>query len=190
MSAEESRKVVSRAVMEEDFRNQLFSDPDKALVGYDLTPDEINALRSIPAETIDEFANNLDERISMSLLYFGADAMGGEAMGGEAMGSEARGFEAMGGEAMGSEAEGSEAMGGEAMGSEARGYEAMGSEAEGSEAMGSEAEGSEAMGAEAEGSEAMGAGGAGASGAGNWLQRLSTALGIGNQGSGSGNDYY
>ena len=40
MSAEESRKVVSRAVMEEDFRNQLFSDPDTALVGYDLTPEE------------------------------------------------------------------------------------------------------------------------------------------------------
>ena len=82
MSAEESRKVVSRAVMDEDFRNQLFSDPDKALVGYDLTPDEINALRSIPAETIDEFSNNLDERISMSLLYFGADLMGGAVEGG------------------------------------------------------------------------------------------------------------
>ena len=60
MSAEESRKVVSRAVMDEEFRNTLFSDPDKALVGYDLTPEEINALRSIPAETIDNFANNLE----------------------------------------------------------------------------------------------------------------------------------
>ena len=68
MSAKETRKVVSLAVMDEEFRNTLFSDPDKARVGYDLTPEEINALRSIPAETIDEFANNLDERISMSLL--------------------------------------------------------------------------------------------------------------------------
>ncbi|MGW8227007.1 MAG: Franean1_4349 family RiPP, partial [Anaerolineales bacterium] len=128
MSAEESRKVVSRAVMEEDFRNQLFSDPDTALVGYDLTPEEINALRSIPAETIDEFANNLDERISMSLLYFGADLMGGEAMGGEArgseaMGSEARGHETMGNEAMGNEVRGHETMGNETMGNEVRGYE-------------------------------------------------------------------
>jgi hypothetical protein len=36
----------------------------------------------------------------------------------------------------------------------------------------------------------LGAGGAAAGGSGNWLARLSAALGIGNQGSGSGNDYY
>ena len=54
MSAEESRKVVSRAVIDEEFRNTLFSNPDKALEGYDLTPEEVSALRSIPAETIDD----------------------------------------------------------------------------------------------------------------------------------------
>ena len=91
MSAEETRKVVSRAVMDEEFRNTLFSNPDKALEGYDLTPEEINALRSIPAETIDEFANNLDERISMSLVAFGEMAMGDFASGDFASGDMASG---------------------------------------------------------------------------------------------------
>ncbi len=96
MSAEESRKVVSRAVMDEEFRNTLFSNPDKALAGYELTPEEVSALRSIPAETIDEFANNLDERISMSLLGFGEFAMGDGVYGEMTMGDQVSGDVATG----------------------------------------------------------------------------------------------
>ncbi len=72
MSASEARKVVGKAVRDETFRSQLFSDPDAALAGYDLTAEEKSALRGIPAETLDDFANNLDDRISMSLInsYF------------------------------------------------------------------------------------------------------------------------
>jgi pentapeptide MXKDX repeat protein len=170
MSAEESRKVVSRAVMDEEFRNTLFSTPDKALEGYDLTPEEINALRSIPAETIDEFANNLDERISMSLLAYGADLMGGDAMGADAMGGDAMGADAMGGDAMGADA-----MGGDAMGADATGADATGADA---------------LGADAFGADALGAGGGAAmASSGNWLARLAAVLGIGG-GSGSGNNYY
>jgi hypothetical protein len=66
MSTEDTRKVVSRAVRDEEYRKTLYSDPERALQGYDLTPEEVNALRAIPAETIDDFANNLDERISLS----------------------------------------------------------------------------------------------------------------------------
>ena len=83
MSKKDARKVVSKAVTDEEFRQTLFGDPDKALEGYDLTEEEVSALRSIPAETIDDFANNLDERLSMSLLAFGAEAFGTEAYGGE-----------------------------------------------------------------------------------------------------------
>ena len=182
MSAEESRKVVSRAVMDEDFRKTLFSDPDKALTGYDLTPNEITALRSIPAETIDDFANNLDERISRSFL-----AMGLEAMDFEAMDSEAMDFEAMDSEAMDFEAMDSEAMDFEAMDAEALDADAMDAEALDAEAMDAEALDAEAMDAEALDAEALGAGVAGATGA-SWLDRLSAALGFGGGGGARGDD--
>ncbi len=68
MSAKEARKVVTRAVTDNNFRELLFENPDKALAGYQLTPVEVEALRGIHSESIDDFANNLDERISMSLL--------------------------------------------------------------------------------------------------------------------------
>jgi pentapeptide MXKDX repeat protein len=182
MSAEESRKVVSRAVMDEEFRNTLFSDPDKALVDYDLTPEEVTALRAIPTETIDDFANNLDERISMSLLAFGADLMGGDAFGGDAMGGDAMGGDAFGGDAMGGDAMGGDAMGGDAMGGDAMGGDALGGDALGGDAMGGDALGGDAL-----GGDAMGAGVGGSAAAaqtGNWLARLAAALGIGGGGGG------
>ena len=73
MSKEESRKVVNRAVIEEEFRLALYNEPEKALAGYDLTDEEKSVLRSIPAETIDAFANELEERISLSLLALGSE---------------------------------------------------------------------------------------------------------------------
>ena len=36
MSKKDARKVVSKAVTDEEFRQTLFGDPDKALVCYDL----------------------------------------------------------------------------------------------------------------------------------------------------------
>ena len=75
MSKEESRKVVNRAVMDEEFRLTLYSDPDKALAEYALSDEEKSVLRAIPAETIDAYANELEERISLSLLALGADIL-------------------------------------------------------------------------------------------------------------------
>ena len=66
MSKENTRKIVSRAVTDENFRRELFSNPDRIFGEYDLTEDERQALRSIPAETMDDFANQLEKRISMS----------------------------------------------------------------------------------------------------------------------------
>lgn len=78
MSTEHARKVVSRAVIDATFRNLLFSDPEKALAGYDLTEEESQALRSIPSETMDDFSSKLEERISMSLIAFGTDLFGAD----------------------------------------------------------------------------------------------------------------
>src|SRR3990170_383217 len=131
MSAQELRKVVSRAVLDEGFRRTLYSNPDQILQGYDLTEDEIGALRAMPAETIDDFASNLEERISMSLLSFSAELFGGEiggadAFGKEVSGAEAGGFSSRGGEITGAEAQGSEAAGWTVYGNELGGAEGGG----------------------------------------------------------------
>jgi uncharacterized protein YjbI with pentapeptide repeats len=199
MSIEGTRKVVSRAVLEEDFRRKLFSDPDAALQGYDLTEDEKSALRSIPAETIDNFANNLEERISLSLVSFGAELFGPsaqgaelfgpEAQGAELLGPEAQGAELLGPEAQGAELLGPEAQGAEMFGPEAQGAELYGPEAQGAEMFGPEAQGAEMYGPEAQGQELLGAEAQGgdfeASRSVNWLSRLAAALGI-RGGGGSG----
>jgi len=182
MSQEEARKVVSKAVTDEEFRNTLFSDPDKALKGYDLSEDEVGALRAIPAETIDDFANNLDERISMSFFAFGAELFGGTAEGGSvAAGGTAEGSDYYGGMAEG----GSVAAGGTAEGSDYYGSVAHGGSvaAGGTAEGGSVAAGGVAAGSEATGSDAFGgvaAGGEfGFSPKYGWLQRLANVLGIG-----------
>ena len=192
MSVDGTRKVVSRAVLEEDFRRQLFSDPDEALEGYDLTADEKSALRSIPAETIDNFANNLEERISLSLVAFGAELFGPEVQGAEIFGPEVQGAELFGPEVQGAELTGIEAQGAEMFGPEVQGAELTGIEAQGAEIFGPEVQGAELTGIEAQGAEMLGPEAQGAELLGHeamgseleatrsasWLLRLAAALGI------------
>jgi uncharacterized protein YjbI with pentapeptide repeats len=156
MSVDGTRKVVSRAVLEQDFRKQLFSDPDTALEGYDLTVEEKSVLCSIPAETIDNFANNLEERISLSLVAFGAEMFGPEVQGAELFGPEVQGAELFGIEAEGTELLGPEVQGAELLGIEAEGAELLGPEVQGAEMFGPEAQGAEMFGIEAEGAEVFG----------------------------------
>ena len=68
MSAKEARKVVSRAIVEADFRERLYSNPGEALSEYDLTQEENDALRAIPAEFVENCAETLPERLSMSIF--------------------------------------------------------------------------------------------------------------------------
>jgi uncharacterized protein YjbI with pentapeptide repeats len=156
MSVDGTRKVVSRAVLEQDFRKQLFSDPDTALEGYDLTVEEKSVLCSIPAETIDNFANNLEERISLSLVAFGAEMFGPEVQGAELFGPEVQGAELFGPEVQGAELLGPEVQGAELLGPEVQGVELFGIEADGAELLGPEVQGAELFGIEAEGAELLG----------------------------------
>ena len=64
MSKEALQSVIGKAVTDAQFRNTLFADPDTALAGYDLTPSEIAALKAIDAETLDNVAGDLDDRMS------------------------------------------------------------------------------------------------------------------------------
>jgi hypothetical protein len=63
MSREAIAIIIGRAITEEDFRQQLIQDAAKACKGYDLTPDELQALESIEPESLETFASSLPERL-------------------------------------------------------------------------------------------------------------------------------
>jgi hypothetical protein len=69
MSKEAVEKVVGKAVLDSEFREALFADPDKVLAAYDLTEDEVAALKAIDFETMESFAGTVDDRISKIGLF-------------------------------------------------------------------------------------------------------------------------
>lgn len=75
MSKESVEAIVGKAVMDSEFRESLFANPEEVLGAYDLAEDEVAALQAIDFETMESFAGTLDERISKSaiLLFRGAD---------------------------------------------------------------------------------------------------------------------
>jgi len=68
MSTESLKEVIGRALTEPEYRGVLFSDPDKALEGYDLTDEEAAALKGLEPAKFDAAAGELEERISKSGL--------------------------------------------------------------------------------------------------------------------------
>ena len=81
MSKEAVQAVIGKAVTESEFRELLFANPDEALEGFDLTEDDVAALKAIDAETMESFAGDLDERISRVLvpgLGYGDSGLGAE----------------------------------------------------------------------------------------------------------------
>jgi hypothetical protein len=80
MSKEAVQAVIGKAVTESEFRELLFANPEEALEGFELTEEEMAALKAIDAETMESFAGDLDERISKSLI----GSVAGEAFAGGA----------------------------------------------------------------------------------------------------------
>ncbi len=68
MPAESVKQIIERAIAEEPFRELLFSNPDQALAGFDLTADEIGALKGLKREEFDAAAGDLEQRISKSFM--------------------------------------------------------------------------------------------------------------------------
>jgi hypothetical protein len=64
MSLENVQTIIGRAVTEPEYRALLFSDPDKALEGYELNEKEAAALKGLEREKFDAVASDLEERIS------------------------------------------------------------------------------------------------------------------------------
>jgi len=67
------QKILGRMVAEREFRILVFTDPDKALAGYDLTEEEIKTLKGLSRDKFDAAAANLDERVSMSPMASSLD---------------------------------------------------------------------------------------------------------------------
>ena len=64
MSMETVKQVIGRAVIEKEYRELLFSEPEKALAEYDLSEEEVASLVGMEREAFDATANELEERIS------------------------------------------------------------------------------------------------------------------------------
>jgi hypothetical protein len=56
MSWQALEAVIGRAILDEGFRSALFEDPDAALVEYELTEDEMTALKAVDVESVDACA--------------------------------------------------------------------------------------------------------------------------------------
>ena len=57
-------QVIGRAVIDAEFRTLLFSNPTQALQGYDLSSDEVEALKNLKLEDLEDFSTKLDARIT------------------------------------------------------------------------------------------------------------------------------
>jgi hypothetical protein len=68
MSQEVVAKVIARALGDVEFRSQLFSDPDEALSGYDLTEEQRASLNALEEETFDAFASEVEDRVSRAMI--------------------------------------------------------------------------------------------------------------------------
>jgi hypothetical protein len=60
MSHKDVEQIISRAVVDEQFRELLFTSPNEALSGHDLTADERQALEGLSREKFDNALGDLE----------------------------------------------------------------------------------------------------------------------------------
>ncbi|MBE2221354.1 MAG: Franean1_4349 family RiPP [Anaerolineae bacterium] len=71
MSDTALKEIIDRATKDEKFRNQLFTDPEKALAGYELSDEDRETLENINADNFDQFAGGLGDRSTKGLWSIG-----------------------------------------------------------------------------------------------------------------------
>ena len=62
MSHKDVEQIISRAVIDQQFRELLFTSPNEALSGHDLTADERKALQGLSREKFDNALGDLELR--------------------------------------------------------------------------------------------------------------------------------
>ena len=77
MSKQTVERVVGRAVLDSEFREALFADADEVLTDYELTEEEIAALKAIDFETMESFAARIGDQMSRSRQIGLTGAVGG-----------------------------------------------------------------------------------------------------------------
>lgn len=68
MSEAVVKKIIEKAIDDEKFREQLFTNPALALKGYDLTTKERKLFADLNEDNFDEFAGGLGDRSTKGLM--------------------------------------------------------------------------------------------------------------------------
>lgn len=76
MSEETLKQIIYRAILDEKFRQAMYTNPEEALAEYQLTPEEVGLLANLPHETFEEMTGDLEERISRSMFIRSGTACG------------------------------------------------------------------------------------------------------------------
>lgn len=63
MSQTSIESVIGKAILNDEFHQLLFADPEQALSGFSLTQTEKTKLRRVDSETLELLANILNERL-------------------------------------------------------------------------------------------------------------------------------
>ena len=73
--SQQMKEVIARLIKDAEFRNSFFTSPEAVLnrAGFQLSPAEIAALKSMEPEDLNEWFSDLDDRISKSGLSGGWD---------------------------------------------------------------------------------------------------------------------
>jgi hypothetical protein len=72
MSTETVQKIIIKAVTDEDYRELLFSEPDKALEGFELSDEEIASLKALERDQFNASIGELEERMSRAGIGLGS----------------------------------------------------------------------------------------------------------------------
>jgi hypothetical protein len=66
MSRQALEAIVGRAILDAEFRLAFFANPDAAVLGYELSEEEMAALKRLDAENLDACGDSLGRRVAMN----------------------------------------------------------------------------------------------------------------------------
>lgn len=66
MSRKILEKIIGRAVMDPQFRQRMIEEPEIAFEEYDLTEEQLSAVKAIPTDALERFVQKLMENIEQS----------------------------------------------------------------------------------------------------------------------------